>query len=67
MINTERDLGNTITIGVIAGFFAYMAFGGFWHAGLFGFLAFGINAVGNRVASDLKVVVRRLEELQNNR
>jgi hypothetical protein len=51
----DRDnLGNTLTMAAIAAVLSYMAFGSFWHAGLFGFLAFAINAVGNRVIDELR-------------
>lgn len=55
MLRPDRgDMADTLVMAAVGGFLGYMAFGSLWHAGLFGFLAFGISAVGNRISSDLR-------------
>lgn len=56
------DLVNTLIAAAIGAFLGYMAFGSFWHGALFGFLAFAISAVGNRVMSELPRVLSQKAE-----
>lgn len=65
MRQRREDLGNTLVTAAIAAFLGYMAFGSGWHAGLFGFLAFAINAVGNRIVQALlRLDVLRAQDRQ---
>ncbi|SJM33075.1 hypothetical protein BQ8482_330210 [Mesorhizobium delmotii] len=50
----REDLRETLAAAAVGAFLGFMAFRSFWHAGLFGFLAYGISAVGNRVVWELQ-------------
>ncbi|MES0007917.1 hypothetical protein NKJ64_22580 [Mesorhizobium sp. M0062] len=56
LIERLRESGGyeAAAAAVIAAFLAYMTFGSLWGAGLFGFLAFMISAVGSNVVIEIR-------------
>ena len=51
MMKRWERTANVLMPTAAGAFLGYMAFGSFWHAGLFGFLAFAIGGVGNQVGA----------------
>jgi hypothetical protein len=57
---------NTIIMASIAGALAYMAFGTWWHAGLFAFIGFTSHAVGNRLSRELSGIRNLLRQFADD-
>jgi hypothetical protein len=64
--NDRQDVGNTLAMAAVGAFLGYMAFGSYWHAGLFGFLMFAISTVGNRIGWELERALWELQQARTN-
>lgn len=60
----RRQWIDRLAVTAIAGVLGYMAFGGFWHATLFGFLAFSLFAVRDSLHAHIE---QRFDELHYRR